>query len=170
MSSRRCAICALLILCVPILFGCSILSAPAANTQTPIQLERCSSLPAALCLDSFGLGQDQLLITFYFPAAGSSEFFLKIWQGEVATTYPCTQTEAAPSTIYCTGPLIPLGSSVKIELYTMTGRIPLAAGEFALNGLALPTAGPATTPGNLPTPTPTVRGTTPVSGTAYPNP
>jgi hypothetical protein len=198
MNSRRPATSLLVILCVPLLFGCSVFSvlapAPASGTQVPIQLERCSNYPAALCLDSFGLGQGQLLITFYSPAAGSSEFFLKVWQGDAATTYPCTLADASPTTIYCTGPLIPLGTPVKIDLYTKTGRIPLAEGEFALNGLAVPTlpsgeAGTSASPSGTPpgataeiqvspsrtlpaatAETPALATGTPPSGTAYPNP
>jgi hypothetical protein len=174
------------------LSGCSFLSfvglAPAAGTQVPIQLERCGTYPAALCLDSFGLGQGQLLITFYSPAAGSAEFFLKVWQGDASTTYPCTLADASLTTIYCTGPLIALGTPIKIDLYTKTGRIPLAEGEFTLNGLGVPTSGGSTplaggqsTPNGVasptavlastPTPTsaPTPLGSTPLPGTAYPN-
>ncbi len=126
-----------------LLSGCSFFSflAPSssAGTQVPIQLDRCHAYPEALCLQSFGLSQNQLLITFSFPAAGSSEFFLKVWQGDSATVYPCTTTDAAPSTFYCTGPLIDLGTSIKIDLFTKTGTRPLAEGDFTLSDLALPT-------------------------------
>ena len=175
----------LLVLLSLALNGCSLLSfvglAPAAGTPVPIQLERCGTYPAALCLQSFGLGQGQLLITFNFPAAGSSEFVLRVWQGDASTTYPCMRAEASESTIYCTGPLIPVGTPLRIELYTKTGKVPLAAGEFTLNGLAVPTSGGVgtplasgqSTPGDV-TPTrtssPTPPRSTPGPGTAYPNP
>ncbi len=126
-----------------LLSGCSFFSflAPSssAGTQVPIQLDRCRTYPEALCLQSFGLSQNQLLITFSFPAAGSSEFILKVWQGDSAIVYPCTTTDAAPSTFYCTGPLIDLGTSIKIDLFTKTGTRPLAQGDFTLTDLALPT-------------------------------
>ncbi len=166
-----------------VLTGCSFFSvfapAPAAGTQVPIQLDRCSSYPAALCLQSFGLSQNQLLITFYFPAAGSSEFLLKVWQGDAATIYPCTTTDAAPSTIYCTGPLIDLGTAIKIDLFTKTGTTPLAEGDFTLTDLALPTlpfanegipAGPSETPAFGSAVTPESILLTPTPGTAYSNP
>jgi len=194
MSPRPPAARLLVILCVPILFGCSfipfVLLPPAARTPAPILLERCNNHPAALCLDSFGLGEGQLLISFYFPAATSSDFFLKVWQGDAATTYPCTLADVSPTTMYCTGPLIDLGTPIKIDLYTKNGKLPLAEGQFTLNGLAVATlggggtqlAGGQSTPSDLGSPTLNLE-TTPIPGatstthatstpqaTAYPNP
>ncbi len=154
-----------------LLLGCSLLSFaganPAASPQPPIQLIRCSAEPSALCLQSFGLGQDQLLISFYFPAAGSSSFLLKVWEEETPTTYPCTLEQISSTILYCTGPLIPLGTPLKIDLFTKTGTVPLAQGDFTLTDLALPTlsvAGPLTPISPLTLPT------TPLAPTAYPNP
>ncbi len=180
------------------LSGCSFFSflgpARSAGTQVPIELARCSGDPAALCLESFGLSQNQLLITFYFPAAGSSQFHLKVWQGEAATIYPCTTSDAAPSTFYCTGPLIDLGTPIKIGLFTATGRTALAEGSLTLTDLALPTlgvaseggvaslsvtsgprfavttTGPAATPGFGSPATPATTTPTSTPGTAYYNP
>ena len=151
------------------LSGCSFLSLlgpSSASTPAPIQLVRCATAPAAVCLQSFGLGQGQLLITFNFPAAGSASFYLKVWSQGVATTYPCTTAETSASIMYCTGPLIDLGTPVKIELYTKAGSMPLAAGEFTVNDLAVPTPPIGVELTLTAAPTPTALGV----GTAYPNP
>lgn len=178
MNQHRSAVSLLAILCVPVLFGCAIvpfLSPPVAGTPAPIALQRCSNYPSALCLDSFGLGEGQLLITFYFPAATSSDFFLKVWQASAVTTYPCTLADAAPTMMYCTGPVIDLGTPIKIDLYTKTGKVPLAEGEFTLNGLAVPTAGGGTPiAGTVSTPTelasPTLNSGTTMTPTATATP
>lgn len=145
-----------------VLSGCALLSAIAPKpigTGGPISLVRCDPYPSALCLRSFGLEQNQLLITFYFPAAGDVSFYLKVYTPGQTTKYPCAVTQASSSTLYCTGPLIDLGTAIKIELYSAAGQTPLAQGDFTLIDLALPTlqtGASGTTPGQLP-------------GTAYPN-
>ncbi len=175
-----------------VLAGCSILSlGPAGATTQPIQLARCDANPSALCLQSFGLDQNQLLITFYFPAAGNSGFYLKVSQPGSTTRYPCTIAETSSSIMYCRGPLIDLGTAIQIDLYTTAGRSPLAAGEFTLVDLALPTlpyANEGTFPALTPLPPTPTQATLPVGtqvtlpagtqatlasptqGTAYPNP
>ncbi len=148
--------------------GCSFLSfvTPATHGAgaAPLKLDLCGSYPEALCLESFGLSQGDLLITLFFPAAGDSQFYLKVWQGDSAATYPCIIAAASPSTVYCTGPLINLGTAIKIDLYTETGDTPLAHGEFTLTGLALPTVPSGIVLTAVPTPP------LPVAGAAYPNP
>lgn len=176
------------------LAGCGLLSAvspQASGPGAPIALVRCDPYPSALCLQSFGLDQNQLLITFYFPAAGSTSFYLEVSTPGSITKYPCTTAETSPSMLYCTGPLIDLGTPIKIDLFTATGRTPLAEGDFTLIDLALPTlefanqqipsaatVNPVVTLPFQPTPaatlplqpTPTPNGLTPGAGTAYPNP
>lgn len=132
-------------------------------TKGPIELVYCDPYPSALCLQSFGLGQNKLVVSFYFPEAEAVEYHLKIWQGGAATVYPCAFTTASPTILYCTGMLIPLGTPIRVELYTKAGSIPLAEGDFTLTALALPTLsiGPVSA-------TPEIG--TPPAGTAYPNP
>ncbi len=132
-------------------------------TQGPIQLLQCTPYPSALCLQSFGLGHNELVVTFYFPEAEAVEYHLKIWQAGEATTYPCAFTTSLPTILYCTGPLIPLGTPIRVELYTKAGSLPLAEGDFTLTALALPTLSIGAV---SPTPGPG----TPPAGTAYPNP
>ncbi len=132
-------------------------------TQGPIQLLQCNTYPSALCLQSFGLGQNQLVVTFYFPEAEAVEYHLKILQAGEATTYPCAFTTASPTILYCTGPLIPLGTPIRVELYTKAGSLPLAEGDFTLTALALPTL-------SIGAVSETPSAATSPAGTAYPNP
>ncbi len=124
------------------LAGCGLLSfvsPKAGGNGGPIALVRCDPYPSALCLQSFGLEQNQLLISFYFPAAGDASFYLQVSTPGQKTKYPCEIAETSPSILYCIGPLIDLGTAIKIELYTAAGTTPLAEGEFTLTDLALPT-------------------------------
>ncbi len=135
---------------------------PSAS-QGPIQLLQCNAYPSALCLQSFGLGQNQLVVSFYFPEAGAVEYHLKIWQAGEATNYSCAFTTVSSIILYCMGPLIPLGTPIRVELYTKLGSLPLAEGDFTLTALALPTfsiGAVSETPGVTTTP----------AATGYPNP
>jgi hypothetical protein len=83
----------------------------------------------------------------------------------------CQPAELSPTTIYCTGPQVPLGSSIGIEVFATQAQILLASGDFVLSGLALPTVSVGGVPSPTPLPTLTARPTrTPIPGTAYPNP
>ncbi len=129
-------------LCLATIIACGLfpLGFPSESaTPAPIQLVRCNAYPSALCLQSFGVGQNQLVISFYTPEAQATEFHLQVWQVDSAAAYPCSFTTGSPMILSCTGPLIPLGTPVRIEMYTENGREPLAEGDFTLTDLALPT-------------------------------
>jgi hypothetical protein len=152
-------------------------SAKTAGTQEPVLMDRCAASQAVPCLDSFGLDRDQLLITFMMPAANATDFHLNVRQGNLTVRYPCNVVENSSTSIYCTGPQIPLGTAIEIELYTQNGKLPLARGTFTINGIGLPNPGTAasalpalTLPASTALPSTTSPLKTPVPGTAYPNP
>jgi hypothetical protein len=139
-----------------------------------------------------------MLIDFYVPPGSSGDFLLEVTYKQTQAAFPCVVAMASPTDVYCTGPQIPLGTTIGIAVHAAKGNAVLARGDFVLNALALPTlliegvsatptatmialtpvAATAATPSptaTAPTGTPgtavaTSRSPTPKPGTAYPNP
>ena len=168
-------LCALIIASL-LLGGCQIgrlrITFPGRATETPpIVLEWCDEARDVLCVLSFGLEppDEMVILLLASPGLPPDLEARAAWDGESAP-YPCVATSVDETLFACTGPLIPLGTSVHIDVYTADGQTRLASGDFVLKALALPTVGagvdaPPTAPFIL-TPRPT---RTP-GGTPYPNP
>jgi hypothetical protein len=192
-----------ILLAVPILLigACSALPFAVGPSgivpvPTPAVLSRCDPSPTVLCLVSFGVQEpDQMLMSFYVPPDSLQEFYVKIIYKQTRVIAPCVAAMDSPTVSYCTGVLVPLGTTIGLEVYATKSNVLLARGEFVVAALALPTqmvastseltstamAGttplplgtPTTgtlfstlTPQGVPTRTPT---RTPPAGTSYPN-
>ena len=145
----------LVILGVALAVSCSPRGSGVEPTATPLALSRCAKAPGILCIATFGMmPPDRMLVAVSTPVGGLSDLRLRVsYQGSV-TAFPCTPSGDFPNSFDCTGPQIPLGSTIRIDVLTEGVDTVLASGEFFLAGFAVPTM-------ELETPPP---------GTAYPNP
>jgi len=197
MSFQRSTIVIVLVLSALLIAACSgwpfRLFGPGATPQPVIILGRCDEGQDVLCLVTFGLEPpDQMLIVLLASPGLPPELEAEVTHAGTALPYPCKSTDESPTIIYCTGPQIPLGSSIGIGIYAAAERTLLASGEFVLTAFALPTlpadgvelptplllmtARPTRTPiSDLVSPTASALATprltqTPIPGTVYPNP
>ena len=167
-----------------------------ANHATPppvITLARCDDRQDVLCLVTFGLEPPDSMLMVLRASPGLPEALeAVVTYKDEPLSYPCEYADPSLSIIYCSGPQLPLGSSMHIEIFATEEHTLLASGDFVLTALALPTVfvggtpAPAASPpltvvatgtpsGTRLSPTPSPRGSrqptkTPTSGTAYPNP
>ena len=145
--------------------------------QPPIELRRCDDVQDVLCLVTFGIEPpDEMLILLLTVPGLPEDLAIKVTRNDEEISFACITTAESPTIVYCTGPQIPLGTTVLIEVFAVQEEVLLASGEFTLTAFALPTV-PAggvelPTPGAFFTPqgtrTPPLAGT-PLPGTAYPN-
>ena len=115
----------------------------ASSTEAPpaINLVRCDQAQDVLCLLTFGLEPpDEMVIIFLATPGLPEKLEAVVIHNEESLPYSCKFTDATSSVLYCTGPQVPLGSRLHIELRSTEPSILLASGEFVLNALALPTA------------------------------
>jgi hypothetical protein len=154
-----------------------LFSAGRSTPQPPIELRRCDDVQDVLCLITFGLEPpDEMLILLLTVPGLPEELALAVTRNDEKISFACVTTAQSPTVVYCTGPQIPLGTTVLIEVFAVEEKVLLASGEFTLTAFALPTvqAGGVElpTPGALLNPqgtrTPLPRGTL-FPGTAYPN-
>ena len=125
-------------------------------TPTPLALSRCDVNAGIVCVVTFGIEPpDKMLIAILVPLGGFQEIHVDVEYKGTKSAYPCDASAAFPRNFNCTGPSIPLGSTLRIDVLTGKPEIVLASGDFVLTALALPTIG---------------AGTLPAPGTAYPNP
>jgi hypothetical protein len=174
---RQGAIGALLSSALTFLAACSVspvrlLRSTEPTDAPPILLARCDADLAVLCLVTFGIEPpDQMLIVLQGSLGLPEELELRVKDGQRELSFSCQPAELSPTTFYCTGPQVSLGSSIGIEVLAVQASTLLARGEFALTGLALPTISVGGVPSPTPLPTSTPRPTrTPMPATAYPNP
>jgi len=147
-----------------------------STPQAPVELQRCDDAQDVLCLLTFGIEPpDEMLIVLLTTPGLPEELSITVNRNAEQISYACNITAESPTVVYCTGPQIPLGTTVIIEVFAVQEQILLASGKFTLTAFAMPTvpAGGAElpTPGAIVTP----QGTrppsvgTPTPGTAYPN-
>jgi hypothetical protein len=134
------------------------ISSRAQPTEQPaILLRRCDEARDVLCILSFGLEPpDQMEIVLLASAGLPSELEARAaWNGE-AGSYPCIATNAEATLFSCRGAAIPLGSAVHLDVAVASSNTVIASGDFALNGVALPTlsSGPDLQPTDIVTITP----------------
>ena len=176
-NTVRCLLSAILIIAGLTVASCTIgplrISIPGqATQQPPIALRWCDQARDVLCVLGFGLEPpDQMVIVLLASLGLPSDLEVHAaWNGDTEL-YPCEPTNADATLLACTGTLIPLGSSVHIDVTSVDAKAIIASGDFSLNGLALPTvpSGADLPPTDAVTITP--RPTrTPSGGTPYPNP
>jgi hypothetical protein len=124
-------------------------------TATPLALSRCAEASGILCIATFGMmPQDQMLIAVTAPVGGLSDIRLKVTHLGIISDFSCVASSDFPDSFNCTGPQVPLGSSIRVQVIAVGTDVILAGGDFFLAGFAVPTV-------QLETPAPT--------GTAYPN-
>jgi hypothetical protein len=134
----------------------TLLRSGIAPAPTPLALSRCDVSSGIVCVVTFGVEPpDKMLVAILVPLGGFQEIHVDVGYRGTKTAYPCQTSVGFPRNFNCTGPSIPLGSTIRIDVLTGKGVTLLASGEFVLTALALPTVGVVT----LPAP-----------GTAYPNP
>ena len=125
-------------------------------TPTPLALSRCDVDSGILCVVTFGMQPpDMMTIAILAPLGGLQEIQVHVESDGARTAYACHAAVDSPRNFSCTGPSIPLGSTIRIEVSAGTGRTVVASGNFVLTALALPTA---------------ASGTPPSPANAYPNP
>jgi hypothetical protein len=136
--------------------GCSALQrAGPESTATPLALSRCADASGILCIGTFGMmPQDQMLVEVTAPVGGFTGIQLRVTHLGVTSVFPCVASPDFPNSFNCTGPQIPLGSSIRIEVLAAGADAVVASGDFFLAGFGIPTV-------QLETPPP--------PGTAYPN-
>jgi hypothetical protein len=123
---------------------------------TPLPLSRCDVSSGIVCVVSFGMQPpDKMLIAILVPLGGFQEIYVDVEYKGTKMAYLCHGSADFPGNFDCTGPSIPLGSTIRVDVLAGKGKTLLASGDFLLTALALPTV--------------TV-GTPPSPGTAYPNP
>jgi hypothetical protein len=147
-----------------------------STPQPPIELKRCDDVQDVLCLVTFGLEPpDKMLILLLAVPGLPEDLAVTVTRNDEKIPFTCIRTEESPTVVYCTGPQIPLGTTVLIEVIAVEEQVLLASGEFTLTAFALPTvpgggveiptAGAILTPRDTRTPF----AGTPIPGTAYPN-
>lgn len=139
--------------------GCALptlLRSGIGPAPTPLALSRCDVSSGIVCVVTFGTAPpDKMLIAILVPLGGFTEIDVDVGYKGTKTAYPCEASAAFPHNFNCTGPSIPLGSTVRIDVLAGKGETVLASGDFVLTALALPTL---------------LVGGPPPAGTAYPNP
>jgi hypothetical protein len=146
-----------------------LISSSRSTPQPPIDLKRCDDVQDVLCLLTFGLEPpDEMLILLLTVPGLSEELEIVATRNDEKLLFRCTTTAESPTVVYCTGPQVPLGTTVLIEVFANEEQVLLARGEFTLTALALPTV--LADGQGLPTPPPlTARATrTTGAGTAFP--
>ena len=158
-------------------------------------LAYCSPESTGLCIVSFSqLEGGDLLVTFRLPSVFYPEFMLVIDRFGVQSTYECRKGKGFSKSMVCTGASQAPGEILGFKVISISDGTLLAAGKFAIIGIAIATpedlltatlTGPAVTETvtetaigtpspSLPTPTgATPTGTTPTPSTgtpSYPNP
>lgn len=131
-----------LLLGVGFLFGCGLASRAERAAPTPgAKINYCMNDSSKLCVVSFGSDdQNNMIINLMTPDPDSPEIYISAGTGDSFDTYACQKVDGFPNNIYCTGPRVPLGSALQINVYTQDEKTLLAQGTFLVNALALPTA------------------------------
>ncbi|MBK8422204.1 hypothetical protein [Candidatus Villigracilis saccharophilus] len=157
------------------------------NSLVP-DITLCGQNLGELCIITF-VATDPGLMAINFQLTGDDYplFYVKGLNRGISYDYSCYPSEAAPLSVYCTGPRTPLGESIELEVYDVENNTLLARGKVVVAAFivwtpaGVPaltdiTATPATaiiaTPligaTTFPSSTQTAVTTTPI--TAYPNP
>jgi len=123
---------------------------------TPLALSRCDVDSGILCVVTFGMEPPaRMTIAILAPLGGLREIQVHVESNGARTAYACHAAADSPRSFSCTGPSLPLGSTMRIEVSAGTAGTVVASGDFVLTALALPTV---------------ALGTPPSPGNAYPNP
>lgn len=135
--------------------ACGPSTANRGPAPTPLPLARCDDSLGIICVVTFGVEPpSQMLVAIHVALGGFKELRTEIVYNGTRTDYTCRSSAEFPGNFYCTGPQIPLGSRIRVDVFTAGTKIILASGEFTVTALAMPT---------VPV------GTLPPPGTAYPN-
>ncbi len=131
-----------LLLSTSFLLGCGLTSRLEKATSTPGgKINYCMNDSSTLCVVSFGSDdRNNMVINLVTPDSDAPEIYISAGAGDSFNTYACQKVDGFPNNIICTGPRVPLGSALQINVYTLDEKILLAQGTFLVNALALPTA------------------------------
>jgi hypothetical protein len=135
------------------------------NKKAITDITLCDVDSSRLCIVAFGADNiDNMVINFQVPEENYPLFYAKVSNKGVTNTYPCDVVTAVPTSVVCSGTRTPLGESVDVEVYTSEEDALIARGSFLVSAFMRVT--PVIEVG---TPVPT-NVSTPLPGTAYPNP
>jgi hypothetical protein len=148
------------------------------STPPPAELAYCDVNPGALCVVSFGADQnDRMLINFILPFPTHPLFYVQVQHAGMTGEYDCRVVEDFPGSAYCSGPRVPLGEAIVIEVFSARQDALLARGIFVVSAIGLPTpvsvlqtptiwtTVPPAEPEDSPTPFRSPTGVTPASTT-----
>ncbi len=124
-------------------YGIPFLNSQTAPTSQAVsEITFCGGNPSSLCVSSFGMeNANRMLISFVNPDyASTHDFYLKIQYSDRSVEYQCDTVKESPSSVYCSGEVIPLGASIDIAAYSSNTNKLVAEGSFVVNGVALPTS------------------------------
>jgi hypothetical protein len=113
----------------------------AADSAPPAaELAYCEADAEALCVVSFGADQnDRMLINFKLPYPTYPLFYVHAQYAGTTGEYDCRVVEDFPESAYCSGPRIPLGEVIAVEVLSARTDALLARGVFVVSAIGLPT-------------------------------
>lgn len=138
------------------------------NTLTPVPtpfgITYCDIKPSDLCLDGFGLeDEDKMLILFKADDRTYANIKVLMEQSEGEFDLECLQSKTFLESVYCQGEAVPDGEKIELSIYSASDGVMRAKGAFIVyyGYLPEPDVEFESTPNVTPTATP---------GSAYPNP
>lgn len=135
------------LLCVIALGACVPITSVQPTPTAQIELASCLVAPDTLCFVQFiKSGPEALTVQLSVPDGVLQDLGLKVIAGDKVVDYPCAVVSASPTVVDCTGPAQPFNSILRLNVYTLSGKVLLASGKFELKALALPTLPVATAP------------------------
>jgi hypothetical protein len=147
---------------------------PQVGHRSPIEtLTYCAGDQDKLCIVNFSQVLDGgLQVHFQTPYAFYPAFILKISNNGNESTYECKSVEEVATAVVCTGASQVPGQVLRFTVISKNRRTVIAAGEFAIIGIALftPVVDISPTPTETPTGVLTVTPTRTLPATSYPNP
>lgn len=126
---------------------------------TPFEITYCDINPFDLCLEGFGLGEeDQLLILLVADDRAYTSIKTVLEWKDGDSTLECLQSQAFRENVYCQGGVVPDGEKIELNIYTLPDETLRALGAFIVHYESI--QAPDVEFGVTPTITPT---TTPIS-------
>lgn len=149
--------------------------------EPPLGITYCDIDPSDLCLEGFGLEEDEDKMLILFKADDHSfwDIYILADQDQEEVVFECLQSQSFPENVYCLGNAFAEGESIKLNIHAKSTDKFIAEGIFIVEygslpepdvefGLATPTATvPAPETVSSPTPKPSYPN---YPNPSYPNP
>ena len=151
---------------------------------TPFAITYCDINPTDLCLEGFGLGEeDKLLILLVADDRAYTNIKTVLEQKDGESTLECLQSQTFRENVYCQAEVVPDGEKIELSIYTLPDESLRALGAFIVHyeSIQAPDVEFGLTPTTTPTPISAKQKTSPTPATptrtptqtprpAYPNP